>query len=180
MANSVFAVAPKPMRHPIAGITAGAIGGFMSGFVKLGWEVPFPPRAPGRIPEPQVLVSLFTHHPTSDVVSLIIHFLFSVFFGALYGGMVEFFPIAAIGMGTVYGLAVWVGAHELVMPWMGLTPPALSLPMSEQNSEFFGHAVWGFAIEIFRIVFRARFSGTASGNPQALSNDVAAKRRVNV
>jgi putative membrane protein len=159
MLKRVFAVTPKPKRLPLAGIVAGAFGGFMSAFVKLGWEVPFPPRAPGRIPEPQVLVTMFTHTATSGNMSLVIHFLFSIVFGALYGAMVEFFPVVAIGMGTIYGLAVWIGAHEIVMPWMGLSPPTWRLPWTEQFSEFFGHAVWGFAIEIFRRDLRRRITG---------------------
>jgi putative membrane protein len=162
MFKELVRTTPKALRRPGLGMVAGAIGGLMSGFVKLGWEVPFPPRAPGRIPEPQVLVSIFTHHPTSNAISLVIHFSFSVLFGALYGGMVEVFPAVAIGLGTVYGLAVWVGAHEIVMPWMGLTPPTWELPWSEQASEFFGHAVWGFAIEIFRSYFRSHPLTSAS------------------
>jgi len=158
MLKRLFALTPRPLRFPGAGVLAGAIGGLMSGFVKLGWEVPFPPRAPGRIPEPQVLVSMFTHHATSNAVSLVVHFSFSVVFGALYGGLVEFFPAVALGLGTAYGLAVWVGAHEIVMPWIGLTPKMWDLPWKEQLSEFFGHAVWGFAIEIFRSYFRASFT----------------------
>ncbi len=93
-----------------------------------------------------------------SAISLVVHFSFSVVFGALYGGMIEIFPAVAIGLGTVYGLGVWVGAHEIVMPWMGLTPPTWELPWPEQASEFFGHAVWGFTIEIFRSYFRACFS----------------------
>jgi len=158
MLKELFRITPKSLRFPGIGIAAGAIGGFMSGFVKLGWEVPFPPRAMGRIPEPQVLVTMFTHHPTSASISLVIHFAFSIIFGALYGTMVEFLPVVAIGLGTVYGLAVWVGAHEMVMPWMGLTPRMWDLPWTEQVSEFFGHAVWGFAIEIFRSYFRRYFT----------------------
>ena len=158
MLKQLFRMTPRALRLPGIGILAGAIGGFMSAFVKLGWEVPFPPRAIGRIPEPQVLVSMFTHHPTSATISLVIHFSFSILFGGLYGGLVEFFPAVALGLGTVYGLAVWVGAHEMVMPWMGLTPKMWDLPWKEQISEFFGHAVWGFAIEIFRAYFRRYFA----------------------
>jgi putative membrane protein len=158
MLKQLFRMTPKSRRLPGTGVLAGAIGGMMSAFVKLGWEVPFPPRAIGRIAEPQVLVTLFTHHPTSNAISLVIHFAFSILFGALYGGLVEFFPAVAMGLGTGFGLAVWFGAHEMVMPWMGLTPRMWDLPWKEQVSEFFGHALWGFAIEVFRAYFRAYFT----------------------
>jgi putative membrane protein len=160
MPNHFLTLTPPSLRRPGAGLIAGAIGGLISGFVKLGWEVPFPPRAPGRIPEPQILVSMFTHHPTPEQVGWIIHFTFSIAFGALYGALVEFLPIAAVGMGMAYGIAIWLGAHEVAMPLIGLTPPTWALSAQEQLSEFFGHAVWGFTIEIFRHDLRPRFGGT--------------------
>jgi putative membrane protein len=147
---------PSP-KYAGAAIAAGALGGLISGFVKLGWEVPFPPRLPDRIPEPMVLVTQFTHVATPVWASYIIHFAFSILSGAVYGALVEFFPIVAIGMGVGFGLVIWIGAHEIVMPLMGLTPPAAQLPASEQLSESFGHAVWGFVIEVFRHDFRGRF-----------------------
>jgi putative membrane protein len=147
-------------RFPGAAIAAGAIGGFVGAFFKLGWEVPFPPRLPDRIPEPMVLLTLFTHHPTPVYQSLIVHFIFSILSGIAYGALVEFFPIVALGMGVGFGLVIWIGAHEIVMPLMGLTPPAWKLPMSEQLSECFGHAGWGFVIEVCRHDFRARFVPT--------------------
>jgi len=145
-------------RYPGAGMAAGAIGGLVGGFFKLGWEVPFPPRSPDRIPEPMVLISLFTHHPTPVYQSYIVHFLFSILSGVAYGGLVEFFPVVAIGMGVGFGLVVWVGAHLIVMPLMGLTPPTWKLPLGEQLSESFGHAGWGFVIEVCRHDFRSRFA----------------------
>jgi putative membrane protein len=144
-------------KYPGAAIGAGAIGGFISAFFKLGWEVPFPPRAPDRIPEPAVLITMFTHVPTSNIEGWIVHFTFSILSGMAYGALVEFIPIVAIGMGVGFGIAIWVGAHLIVMPWMGLTPPTWKLPVSEDLSEFFGHGVWGFVIEVFRHDFRRRF-----------------------
>ncbi len=153
----LFATTPLATRRYLPGILAGSIGGFISGFVKLGWEVPWPPRAPDRIPEPQVLVSLFTHHPTPTWVSLVIHFAFSVLMGAAYGLLAEILPIVTVGMGVAFGLAIQIGAHELIMPWMGLTPATWLLPASEQGSEFLGHILWGFTIAIFYEDLRRRF-----------------------
>ncbi len=144
-------------KYPGAAIGAGAIGGFIAAFFKLGWEVPFPPRAPDRIPEPAVLITMFTHAPTTNIEGWIVHFTFSILSGVAYGALVEFFPIVAIGMGVGFGIVIWVGAHLFVMPLMGLTPPTWQLPVSEDLSEFFGHAVWGFVIEVFRHDFRRRF-----------------------
>jgi len=144
-------------KHPGAAIVAGAIGGLIGGWFKLGWEVTWPPRAADRIPEPMILVSMFTHVPTPVWVSYIIHFTFSILSGVAYGALVEYLPIVALGAGVAFGLAIWIGAHEIIMPWMGLTPPTWQLPANEQGSEFFGHALWGLVIGVFTAYFRRRF-----------------------
>ncbi len=157
MFKRIFRMTPLPMRHQGAAIIAGALGGLIGAWFKLGWEVTWPPRALDRIPEPQVLVTMFTHVPTSNFISLVIHFSFSILSGMLYGALVEFFPIVALGTGIAFGLAVWVGAHLIVMPWMGLTPATWNLPMNEQGSELFGHIGWGLVIGVFYQEFRRRW-----------------------
>ena len=160
MPNSVFATTSPSTRRYLPGLIAGSIGGLIGAFFKLGWEVPWPPRTPDRIPEPQVLVSLFTHHPTPAVVGLVIHFAFSILMGAAYGLLAEIFPIVTLGMGVAFGLAIQIGAHELIMPLIGLTPATWLLPASEQGSEFFGHLLWGFTIGVFYEDLRRRFTHT--------------------
>jgi putative membrane protein len=144
-------------KYPGAAMLAGAIGGLIGAWFKLGWEVTWPPRALDRIPEPMVLITMFTHMPTPAWQSLVIHFSFSILSGVAYGALVEFFPIIALGAGVAFGLVIWVGAHEMVMPLMGLTPPTWDLPASEQGSELFGHALWGLVIGVFFSYFRSRF-----------------------
>ncbi len=158
--SNIFEIRPAAARFPVAGMVAGAIGGLIGAWFKLGWEVIWGPRALDRIPEPAVLVTMFTHHPTSATVGFVIHFSFSILSGVAYGALVEWFPIMALGIGTAFGLAIWVGAHEIVMPWMGLSPPTWLLSANEQGSEFFGHAIWGFVIGVFYEDFRRRFVKT--------------------
>jgi len=158
MPHSLFATTPRLTRRYFPALIAGAIGGLVSGFLKLGWEVPWPPRAPGRIPEPQVLVSLFTHHPTTGWVSLVIHFSFSILMGVAYGLLAEILPIVTLGMGVAFGLAIQIGAHELIMPWIGLNPAACLLHANEQGSEVFGHMLWGFTIGVFYEDLRRRLT----------------------
>jgi putative membrane protein len=76
-------------------------------------------------------------------------------------------------MGVGVGIALWIGAHLIVMPLMGLTPPTAQLPASEDLSEFFGHAVWGFVIEVFRHDFRRRF--IKAGHPTMSDEDLDEK-----
>lgn len=155
---SLLTTTPPSTRRYFPALIAGSVGGLIAGFLKLGWEVPWPPRAPGRIPEPQVLVSLFTHHPTPSWVSLVIHFTFSILMGIAYGFLAEILPIVTLGMGIAFGLAIQIGAHELIMPWIGLTPATWLLPASEQGSEFLGHILWGFTIGVFYSDLRRRLT----------------------
>jgi len=161
---------------------AGAIGGLFGAWFKLGWEVPWPPRGIGRIPEPMLLIWMFTHAPTSIWASYAIHFAFSVLVGVAYGALVEYFPIFALGGGIAFGIAIWVGAHEIIMPALGLTPPTWALSLNEQGSEFFGHALWGLVIGVFFGFYRARFANDAVpiSNRTARSFDVPVAESVDV
>jgi len=98
-------------------------------------------------------------------VSYVIHFAFSILSGVAYGALVEFFPIVALGTGVVFGIAIWIGAHEIVMPALGLTPPTWALSRNEQGSEFFGHALWGLLIGVFFSHYRSRFVKAAGSIP---------------
>jgi len=145
------------MRQKGVAILAGGFGGLMATYFKFGWDAFWPPRVAGRIPEPEVLVSMFTHHASSINTSHLISFAFSILFGMAYGLMAEYLPIVTLGTGLAAGFAVWLGAHEVVMPWLGLTPPTWELPANEQFAEMFGHAFWGFVIGVFYENYRRRW-----------------------
>lgn len=148
----------RSRRHLGPATIAGALGGLIGAWVKLGWEAPWSPRPPGRIPEPMDLVSLFTHVSTPVWESYLVYVCFSILSGVIYGALVEFFPIVALGTGVAFGLAIWIGAHEIIMPLLHLTPPPWQLTPSEQASEFFGYALWGWAIGVFVAYYRARIA----------------------
>jgi putative membrane protein len=150
--NVTSASGPRPK----VAILAGGLGGLIGTWSKFGWDVFWPPRAAGRMPEPDLLVTMFTHQPTSIATSHLISFAFSIVSGMTYGVLVEFLPIVSLGTGLAFGFAVWLGAHEIVMPWMGLTPPTWDLPGNEQFAECFGHMLWGLVIGVFYGTFRRR------------------------
>ncbi|WP_422060733.1 DUF1440 domain-containing protein, partial [Staphylococcus felis] len=90
---------------------AGVIGGLLSGIVKLGWEVMFPPRTPERNatnPPQELLQQLgfssdFTHqtYTFSDMslpwVSFIVHFSFSIVIAIIYCFLVKKYACMAMG-----------------------------------------------------------------------------------
>jgi putative membrane protein len=170
MFKRLFTINPPAMRHRGAAILAGALGGLFSTWFKFGWDVFWPPRIAGRIPEPEVLVSMFTHHPTSLNTSHLISFAFCIVFGMAYGILVEYLPIVSLGTGLAFGFAIWAGAHEVIMPWLGLTPPTWDLPANEQFAEMFGHAFWGLIIGVFYENFRRRWA-----RPIMAASDSSAK-----
>lgn len=97
-------------------IYAGIIGGLLSGIVKLGWEVMFPPRTPERnaTNPPQELLqqlgfsSEFTHqtYTFSNMelpwVSFIVHFSFSIVIAIIYCILVKKYAYLAMGQGAVF------------------------------------------------------------------------------
>jgi uncharacterized membrane protein YagU involved in acid resistance len=65
MFERLFTITRPALRHKGSAILAGGFGGLIGTCFKFGWDAFWPPRVAGRIPEPEVLVSMFTHHATS-------------------------------------------------------------------------------------------------------------------
>lgn len=160
---------PKRNRAYFLSILIGIISGIISGIVKLGWEVMFPPRTIDRLTPPQILlddigikVQDMTYQFSGHIMNygnFIIHFGFSIVCAIIYCYVAEIWPKIKLWQGCAAGLIFWFGAHMLIMPLMGLTPPALELPFDEQLSEILGHALWMWVIEIYRRDLRSRFTG---------------------
>ena len=168
-----------PARRRIGtAIVVGIIGGFLSAIVKFGWEVPFPPRTPGLRSEtnpPQSMLEWFgMSHDTSHtmvtfsnnqlpIMSFIVHFGFAIVFGLVYCIAAEYVPRITMWQGAVFGTLVYIGAHVIVMPILGWAPSpfpwlAGAQTWSEHFSEFFGHIVWMWSIEIVRHDLRGRIT----------------------
>lgn len=155
-------------KHVCLAVFLGVIVGIIGAFAKWGWEVPFPPRNPtvffpvdalSRVTPPQVwLEQLGLNTDLTYVFSgvvqplsiFIVHVGFSVVFGILYCVLVEYFPRVKMWQGTVFGFVVYILAHVVVMPLMGLTPPLSELPFDEHVSELFGHVFWMWVMELVR------------------------------
>ena len=168
---------PARRRLKVATIV-GFIGGAFSALVKFGWEVPFPPRTPGPRSEtnpPQSMLEWFgMSHDTSHtmvtfsnnqlpIMSFIVHFSFAIAFGLIYCIAAEYFPRIKMWQGAVFGIVVYIGAHVVVMPLLGWAPNpfpwvAGAQTWSEHFSEFFGHIVWLWSIEIVRRDLRNRIT----------------------
>ncbi|MDO4908403.1 MAG: DUF1440 domain-containing protein [Corynebacterium sp.] len=143
-------------------LSAGIIAGILSGIVKFGWEVPFPPRSPQRNatnPPQQMLENIGVPskitHSTYEIlgnkmpwVSFIIHFGFSIFFAVLYFFLAGIFPSVRKGKGAVFGILVWLFSHVIMMPLLKIVPAPQDQPLEEHLSELFGHIVWMYSIDL--------------------------------
>ena len=162
-----------PVRRRV-GVAAlvGLIAGIFSAIVKFGWEIPFPPRTPERdaTNPPQALLEMLgmspdTSHMTYSylgnerpIMSFVVHFGFAIFFGILYCVVAEYWPQIKLWQGAAFGIVVYVVFHVLVMPAMGIVPAPWNQPFGEHFSEFFGHIVWLWSIEIVRRDLRNRIT----------------------
>lgn len=145
-------------RLQLTPLLAGAISGLMSTWFKFGWDAFWPPREAGRLPPTEVLTTMFTHHAGTITESHLVSFIFCIVFGIGYAILIKRFRAIALGKGLLFGFLTWLGAHEIAMPLLGLTPPAWQLTANEQVSEMFGHALWGMAVAAFYKTFRESWS----------------------
>ncbi|MCU1309071.1 MAG: hypothetical protein JWO20_196 [Candidatus Angelobacter sp.] len=83
-----------------------------------------------------------------------VHYAFGAIVGALYGATVETAPAARAGFGTAFGAVVFVGADEIGVPAMGLSPK-VDVPLSKHLYGFASHLVYGVATEAVRRPVRA-------------------------
>lgn len=145
-------------KNPGAAIAAGAIAGFVAAWFQRGWDDAWPPHTIGRISESMsALMAAITHASTPAWEPYVMLLAFSMLCGVAYGVLVEFFPVVALGAGAVFGVLIWVGAHDIIMPLMRLAPPPWDLPLNQQAYEVVGHALWGLVIGVFFWYFRSRF-----------------------
>ena len=84
------------------------------------------------------------------LASNLVHYAFGASVGALYGGVATFVPRVTAGVGLPFGVAVWLGAHVIAVPALGLAEPPTRRPRSEEGLEFALHLVYGVVTELVR------------------------------
>lgn len=107
--------------------------------------------------DPNAAIYTFAGHAFNSI--MLTHIIFSVCFAVFYCVAAEKFPKITLFQGVAFGIVVNIAVHCITLPLLGLTPPLFQLPWYEHVSEFFGHAVWFWAIEVFRRDLRNRVTG---------------------
>ena len=80
----------------------------------------------------------------------IVHFAFGACMGALYGLFVDAFPALTTARGAMLGTGLYVGAHALTIPALGLAPSPIKNGPVQESPEFAAHLVYGFITETVR------------------------------
>jgi uncharacterized membrane protein YagU involved in acid resistance len=87
---------------------------------------------------------------TKPLAGTLVHYAFGASVGALYGGVAAVMPRVTTAAGLPFGAAVWLGAHVITVPAMGLAEPPTRQPPTKEGLEFVLHLVYGTVTELMR------------------------------
>jgi uncharacterized membrane protein YagU involved in acid resistance len=77
----------------------------------------------------------------------LVHYAFGAGLGAFYGAVAAVVPRITVAVGLPFGLAVWLGAHVITVPALGLAPPPIRRPRSNEGVELLLHLAYGAVTE---------------------------------
>jgi uncharacterized membrane protein YagU involved in acid resistance len=80
----------------------------------------------------------------------LVHYAFGASMGLAQGVAAGFTRLAGIGGGLGFGTAVWLGAHVVTVPALGLAPSPRQQPLSKEGIEFVLHLLFGVCAEQVR------------------------------
>src|SRR5205823_6076468 len=80
----------------------------------------------------------------------VVHYAFGSTVAATYGAVAEYAPVVTSGFGLPFGAAVWLGAHVITVPALGLSPPVTQSTAPAEFAEFVAHLVYGGLTELVR------------------------------
>lgn len=85
-----------------------------------------------------------------------VHYGFGGSVAAIYGAVVELAPTARTAWGLPFGVAVWLGAHVITVPALGLSEPVAQSTPREEATEFGAHLLYGAVVEGLRRLMRSQ------------------------
>jgi putative membrane protein len=88
--------------------------------------------------------------PQKAIAGPIVHYMFGGTVGAIYGTAAEYTSVVRTGWGIPFGVMVWLGAHVIVVPALGLSAPVNASPPQKEAAELGAHIVYGTAVESIR------------------------------
>ncbi len=101
--------------------------------------------------------NIFHHELTAQqkkIAAPAVHYAFGSTVAAAYGTLVEFAPSMCAGWGMPFGAVVWLGAHVITVPALGLSEPVTRSAPGPEAAEFGAHLVYGSVAEGLRRFLR--------------------------
>jgi putative membrane protein len=156
----------KRRSKPWRGLLAGAIGGLAAAYLMGLFHALTEKAAPRKKQDEEdstvktaaaISKSVFDHRLTrreKKIAGPVVHYLFGAGVGAIYGLAAETIPAVRTGYGSFFGAAVWLGAHVVAVPALGLAEPVTKSPLSKEAGEFGAHLVYGTVSEGLRRAMR--------------------------
>jgi putative membrane protein len=142
----------------LAGVAAGLLASFVMSRIYSVSRNFMPPVAPkgedSTVKTASAVSEAVFHHELTDrekkLVGPAVHYTFGTLMGALFGVAAELTGIIRAGWGTSFGLAVWLGAHVITVPALGLSKPVTASEPRMEAIEFSAHLVYGAVLETVR------------------------------
>lgn len=148
----------------LRGALAGLVGGLLAaGAMSLahrlvGDLIPKPPPSAAQDEDSTVKVAsqalrligrtLAEHE--KPLAGTIVHYAFGAGVGAVYGAVAKLVPLVTVAFGLPFGIAVWLGAHVIMVPALGLAEPPIRQPLGKEAHELGLHLVYGVVTELVR------------------------------
>lgn len=149
-------------RGMVAGLVGGVIAAGAMSVVHKGLSRQHPPAEPNQddatVKVADGVMRTFLRRPVPEeqkpLAGSVVHYAFGASVGAAYGGVAELIPRITKLAGVPFGLAVWLGAHVITVPALGLAEPPTRLPRSKEGLELVLHGVYGAVTEVVRRLTR--------------------------
>ena len=157
---------PKP--NPLKGLLAGAVGGLIACFAMSQFHSALQKLKSSDQDKQEdstvktasaVSQGIFHHELTPQqkkIAGPAVHYGFGASIATFYGAAVEILPVLRTGWGMPFGVAVWLGAHVIAVPALGLSEPVTRSTPRREAVEFGAHLVYGAVVESVRRLLRNR------------------------
>jgi putative membrane protein len=153
-------------RALVASVVGGLLGGLVGAAVMSAAHIsisrarpPAPPPADRREDDATVKVAdalwrAARHAPLPDrakpLAGSLVHYAFGATTGLVHGLAARVTHLATAGGGLGFGAAVWLGAHVVTVPALGLAPSPRRQPLDQEGIELVLHLLFGVCAEQVR------------------------------
>jgi uncharacterized membrane protein YagU involved in acid resistance len=128
------------------------------------------PEQRGLEPEAVAMASAAAHilgrglsETETRVAAQAVHYGVAGLLGTVYGALAAIDRRAAVGMGTGFGLGVWLLADKIALPLAGLSPVPKPTPLAANLFSIGSHLAYGVVLERVRSWLMATPSALSSG-----------------